>query len=86
MDINYEHTYTVAYDFDTNDIKGTERRVIVNRLNAFSVWCEDNSKASYLIDNQYNSGGITVNFESEDDCSRFIDFVSSGECWMFLHD
>jgi len=85
MDINYEHSYTVPYEFDPNDINETARREIIQRHYDFTKWCEEHADSPFHIDKTYNSNGITVSFESEEEFQEFIDFTAN-YYWIFLHN
>ena len=79
------YNYTVPYEFNTSNITESEQREVIKRHYDFIKWCENNTTASYSIDNHYSSDGITVEFESEEDCFNFMEYTSTNY-WTFLHN
>ena len=83
--ITYQHNYTVPHDFAPDSITEADRREIIKRHYDFIKWCENNTTASYSIDNHYSPNGITIEFESEEDCFNFMEYTST-DYWIFLHN
>jgi len=77
--------YVVPHEFDTSDITESDRRETIKRHYDFIKWCENNTTASYSIDNNYSPDGITVAFDSAEDCSEFMEYITNSYC-IFLHN
>ena len=85
MDITYEHSHTVPYDFDPQNVTDAAIRQVIARHYDFSYWCERNTQAPYQVHSKYSPLGITVSFESERDHMKFLEFTGNNY-WIFLHN
>lgn len=83
--IVYKHRHTVRYDFDTSNITESDQREVIKQHYDLLKWCETNTTSPYVLDGQYNSNGITVSFESEQDYQDFLGFVATHQR-IFLHN
>lgn len=83
--IAYKHDHTVSYDFDTNNITESDRRQVIKQHYDLLRWCELNTDSLYLLDRRYDSNGITVSFQSEQDYKDFLEFIATYYS-IFLHN
>lgn len=71
----YEHFITIPFGFDTDDIWESRRWNIIRQYYDYIEWCENNAKASYAVNDQFDPAGITVSFELEQDYQNFMAFT-----------
>ena len=79
------YSHVVPYDFNTDNLSDYSLRDIILRHYDFEKWCKAHTEAPYVLENEYNSSGITVRFESADDHQQFMDYAGTYHR-IFLHN
>ena len=83
--LTYDYVHTVPYEFDPSNLTESNIREVIRWHYDIIKWCKNHTTAPYLVDTQYSPLGITVSFQSEQDCTNFSDRLRTYH-EIFLHD